>query len=70
MPMDGEGEDQIINQEEDVLIQQEEEARLEEGEERQNENEVHDQGGERRLRRHRNPPQWHLDYDMGTGEDD
>ena len=69
LPVNRGGVDQENGQEENVLIQQEEEIHREE-EERPNENEVHDQGGERMLRRQRNPPRWHLDYDMGTDETD
>ena len=68
LPVNRGGVVQENGQEENVLIQQEEIHREEE--ERPNENEVHDQGGERMLRRQRNPPRWHLDYDMRTDETD
>ena len=68
LPVNWGGVVQENGQEENVLIQQEEIHREEE--ERPNQNEVHDQGGERMLRRQRNPPRWHLDYDMRTDETD
>ena len=68
LPVNRGGVVQENGQEENVLIQQEEEIHREE--EIPNENEVHDQGGERMLRRQRNPPRWHLDYDMRTDETD
>ena len=67
LPVNRGGVVQENGQEENVLIQQEIHR---EEEERPNENEGHDQGGERMLRRQRNPPRWHLDYDMRTDETD
>ena len=70
----GQGENVLIQQEDEIHREEEEIHREEEEirreEERPNENEVHDQGGERMLRRQRNPPRWHLDYDMRTDETD
>ena len=69
LPVNRGGVVQENGQEENVLIQQQEEIHREE-EERPNENEVRDQGGERMLRRQRNPPRCHFDYDMRTDETD